>query len=134
MVLIAGGLAFSGYAFYRTLGQPASAADGTRTAHLQRRQVAESLANHLQDGVRLLQSYAKQPYPTQGDLNDWETNVHRFLKTPELGEPYVARFDSASGFEGVYPIEMPPEDVARYVWLEQRVAALREFIKEFSTE
>ena len=132
-VLIAGGLAFSGYAFYRTLGQRASAGDIT-AAHLQRKEIAESLANHLQDRRHLLERYAKPPYPTQGDLNDWETNVHRFLKTPELGEPYVARFDSASGFEGIYPVELPTEDVARYVWLEQRMAALREFIKEFSTQ
>src|ERR1043166_3571407 len=71
-VLIAGGFAFSGYAFYRTLGQRASVAD-ISAAHLQRRQIAESLANPLQDGLRLLQLYAKPPYPPQSDLNDWET-------------------------------------------------------------
>jgi hypothetical protein len=34
-----------------------------------------------------------------------------------LGEPYVARFDSASGFEGVYPVDIPIEDANRYIVL-----------------
>lgn len=132
LILIVGGFAFSGYAFYRTLKHPE--ANVTGSAALGRKQIAEALAAHLQDGLNILRQYDKPPYPKQTDLNDWEENVHRFLKSNALGQPYVARFDSASGFEGVYPVELPPEDVSRYVWLEQRIAALREFIKEFSQQ
>lgn len=96
--------------------------------------VVTALARLVQKGVVLERSYSKMIMPSQSDSDVWRTEVMEVLEKPELGDGYVARFDSAKGFEGVYPDGLSTDAARRYIWIEQRVEVLGQFIKELSSQ
>jgi len=104
---------------------------------VQRREVANSLARVLNSGTELEKRFGTDKLPTEQDLETWGKEVENVLRSPELGEAYIARFnssDSATGLAGVALVGHTEQETNRWKWLTQRNATLREFIKEFSSQ
>jgi hypothetical protein len=96
-------------------------------------EIATELAELAQDGIRFQERFTTKDIPTWDELNVWREDVAFVLGKTELADAYRARFDTSSGFEGLYLDGKSMDEGNRYRWVQQRVATLREFIKEFSS-
>jgi hypothetical protein len=104
----------------------------------QRRETIKALSKVLPEGIDLEKRFASNnPLPTIEDLNNWGGEVLTTLSSPDLGEAYIARFnssDSQPGLEGVGIDGHTMEEAARWKWVKKRNATLREFIRELSMQ
>jgi hypothetical protein len=96
-------------------------------------EITTELVDLSKDGIALQERFTTNDVPTWDELNAWKEEVAQVLGYTESAEANKSRFETSSGFESLHLDGKSLDEVNRYRWVQQRMATLREFIKEFST-